>query len=289
MAMAIAAMAQSKHQDIPFELQHDYLVVVKGSVGQLGNLSFVIDTGTTHTMLDRRIADKLSLARHPGKVLNFGRHVDIEWAEIAEWQVGPLKTGNLRVMVGDLKQFSQFADAVDAIIGLDVLRMSRGMRIDYGSRLVSFKFEAESVSARIPVSQAFLVRLPVQGQSMLLIVDSGYRGILLYTDRLRRHLPQLKLTEVIPHVHQGNMTGETATLSGLHVGAVDLQASVFLIPDVPDSIPVDIDGYLGTAALNAKWVELDFATNTLRLAMNSFAICRGGRFGDAAPPPAKQR
>jgi hypothetical protein len=47
-------------------------------------------------------------------------------------------------MIGDLKQFSEFGDGVDAVIGTDLLRMSQSMRIDFGSKLVTFKFAGES-------------------------------------------------------------------------------------------------------------------------------------------------
>ncbi len=264
MPMAIPAMAQSEHEDVPFELQHEYLIVVKGSVGKLTNLSFLVDTGTTHTMLDRKIADKLSLPRQRGKVVNFDRYANVEWADIAELQLGPLKTRNLLVMVGDLKEFSEFADAVDAVIGLDLLWMSQRMRIDYGSRLITFQFAAETASTRTQGPQAFAVRLPVQGQVMLLVVDTGLQGILLYTDRLRKHLPQLKLTGRIADVHEGRLIGERATLSGVHLGADESQTSVFLIHDAPSSLSADIDGYMGTAALNAKRVELDFTAYKIR-------------------------
>ncbi|HMK21717.1 MAG TPA: hypothetical protein VK466_05245, partial [Terriglobales bacterium] len=104
---------------------------------------------------------------------------------------------NVLVMVGDLKQLSEFSAGADAIIALDLLRMNRGLQINYETRVVTFKAASEGDPARPQKPQAFIARLPVQGQTMLLVVDTGHLGMLLYTDRLRHHLPQLKLTDRI--------------------------------------------------------------------------------------------
>lgn len=58
---AIPAEGQSKRQDSPFELYHGYLIVVRGSVGNLENLSFVVDAGAYHSVVDQWIAHKLGL------------------------------------------------------------------------------------------------------------------------------------------------------------------------------------------------------------------------------------
>ena len=276
-AMAIPVTAQSQEERVPFELRHEFLIVVKGSIGKLANLSFVVDTGATHTMLDERIADKLSLKRQSGEILNFDRKAKMEWADVAELQIGPLEARNVRVMVGDLRNFSEFADTLDGVIGVDILRMSQGMRIDYLLKLVTFKFADEQVSGKPPKPQVFTVKLPVQGQTMVLVLDTGLQGILLYSDRLSKHIPELRLTDKIAPVHQGRLTGESANLHGVQLGTVELQAPVFLIPSAPTSFPSDIDGYLGTAALNAKRVELNFATGTLRLWLHAAGPLSTGR------------
>src|SRR5579864_4647596 len=61
LAAAMPAAGQSQRRDIPFKLHHGYLIVVKGSIGKLRNLSFVVDTGSYRSILDERIAHKLHL------------------------------------------------------------------------------------------------------------------------------------------------------------------------------------------------------------------------------------
>lgn len=248
---------------IPFQLESGFLILVEGRIGPLARLRFILDTGATDTWIDRKIVQKLSLPRHRAQIFNFNHHVKVERTSLPELQLGPLLVRNSCVIVGELKQFSEFAAAVDGIVGMDLLSTTQSLRIDYSRRLVTLK----TASGREIVSHhsmnALTVQLPVQGQPMRLIIDTGVQGLLLYKDRLHKHLPELKLTDWATGV-QGRLWGESAMLSGIRLGGNEVQASVFLIPGEPDSIPADIDGYVGTSALKAKIVELDFATNRLR-------------------------
>jgi Aspartyl protease len=86
---------------ISFDLESDFLVVVKGQVGSRG-LKFIVDTGATRSVIDRRVAASLQLKRHAGRIVNFDRYIPIEWAEVPELRMGPLCAQDLRVMVVDL-------------------------------------------------------------------------------------------------------------------------------------------------------------------------------------------
>jgi predicted aspartyl protease len=251
---------------IPFQLRSGFLILVEGRIGPLTPLKFILDTGATSTIVDIRTADKLSLPRQnqEGKLLNFDRHATVQWTNLPELQLGPLHARDVHVMVSDLKQFSEFAEGVDAIIGLDVLRTSQSLRIDYDTNLIAFKTPVAYVPANSGNATALIVRLPVQGQVVRLIVDTGLQGMLLYSDRVRNHAPQLKLTEKITQAYVGRLSGEQAKLTGIHFGSDELQASVFLIPKAPESLPANIDGFFGTTILHTSMIELDFASNTIR-------------------------
>jgi predicted aspartyl protease len=252
------------HDTIPFRLDGGFLILVDGRIGSLSQLKFVLDTGATHTVIAERIRDKLSLPRHQEqiKVTNFDREVDLPWTSLPELQLGPLVEKDIRVLVADLGQFSELAEGVDAIIGLDVLRSSQSMIIDYLRNLVTFKFsDCRRVDRRFPV--ALTVRVPTEGQSVRLIVDTGLEGFVLYQDRIGNRLPQLKLRGNL-EASAGRLKGQAATLSGLELGGDRDESAVLLLRRAPSSLPADIDGYLGMNALHAARIELDFASNTLR-------------------------
>jgi hypothetical protein len=130
------AVSTPSNDAIPFQLANGFLIVIEGQIGPLTPLKFILDTGATHTMVDARIADKLSLPRHKGKVLNFDKGIKVDWTNLPELHLGPLAAHNFPVMVGDLKRISEFAEGVDAILGLDLLRTAQSIRIDY--RRVSY-------------------------------------------------------------------------------------------------------------------------------------------------------
>ena len=253
------------HDQLPFQLSNGFLILVEGRIGSLFPLKFLLDTGTTHTMVDQRIATRLSLKRQSGEVLNFNHLVKIEWASVSEIQFGPLTARDLPVMVGRLGHYSELADDVDAIIGLDLLSESESLRIDYSAKRITVRTAAPGGEPKAVPPQALTVRLSLQGQPVRLVIDSGLQSMLLYEDRIRKHLSGLRFDDKVSHLHIGKLAGKRATLSGVRVGNNDLQLLVLLLSRSPDSLSADIDGYIGTSALGAKLIELDFASNTLRL------------------------
>ena len=249
---------------IPFLMGSGFLILVEGRVGPLVPLRFVLDTGASTTVVDAKIADKLSLPRDKAKakVLCFTRGIQLERTNLPEIGLGPLSARDFPVMVGDLKQISEIAEGVDAIVGLDLLRTSQRLNIDYGNRLVTFK---RSIAGGLRRAQdALTVQISVQGRSICLILDTGLQGLALYSDRLHKHLANLKFSGKFSQVHEGWLIGETATLPGIRLGTEDLKASVLLIHGAPDALPADIDGYFGPSSLGAQMIELDFESNMLR-------------------------
>ena len=77
-------------------------------------------------------------------------------------------------------------------------------------------------------------------------------------------MPQIQLSGPMSQVYAGRLRGQAAILTGIRLGANELQSSVLLLPGAPASLPADIDGYIGTSFGWAQMVELDFASNTLR-------------------------
>ena len=104
-----AALSATRNFTIPFHLVRGFLIQVEGSIGSLTGLKFVLDTGTTRSMLDARLADKLSLPRQDGTVLNFDRPMKIAWTTVPDLQIGPLQAHNLRIMVASMSEVTEFA------------------------------------------------------------------------------------------------------------------------------------------------------------------------------------
>ena len=75
--------------ELPFRLSSGYLIQVEGRIGAQTNLKFVLDTGATISVVDRKIVDRLNLELHPAESLSFDRKLKWDSATIPEIQFGP--------------------------------------------------------------------------------------------------------------------------------------------------------------------------------------------------------
>jgi predicted aspartyl protease len=255
------ASPQSLHRSLPFDLVSNFGVVVKGRIGELDGLRFILDTGSSYSTIDSSVANRLGLDRRPGTVLNFDRSLAIDWAEAPEVQVGPIRAPGIRMMVARLADVSEFAKNADGIIGLDVLSRARKIRIDYERRSVSFELDAGQ--GRRPVN-SFVIPVVVQGVRLHLLVDTGLRYMLLYDDRLREALPQLRTEGDPRNAMLGRLAATLVNLPGVEIFGPGAATPVLLIQGPDKTRLGGMDGYLGTASLHARRIELDFSARTLR-------------------------
>lgn len=262
LAMGDAARASA----IPFQLQGGFLIEVEGGIGHLEGLKFILDTGATHSVIDRRIANHFSLALRPKRVFNFDGFVSVDWAEFSDVRFGPIDVRNVSMMVSELAKSSELAGDADAIIGLDLLNTASKLGIFYDSKMVVLMprdANAQSVSKR-DNPECLTIQALVQGHPVRLVLDTGMKGILLYEDRIRKRIPNLRLTDEKKGAHMGRLQGKTARLPGFRLEGPEWDAEVFLIKGPREDLLPGVDGYLGTAPLKAKKIELDLEGKTLR-------------------------
>jgi hypothetical protein len=249
---------------VPFKLYAGYVIVLEGRIGNVGKLKFVLDTGVTHSQIDRKLASKIAVARGSGKVVNFDKTVPAEWAEVPDVQFGPIEVAPFSMMVTDLRYFQSFATKVDAVIGLDLLRLS-SFSIDYDAHKVFFG--PIDTTGGVPMSSdpiCLSVQLLVGDSKLQLLVDSGAQALVLYEDKILDRIPQLRIEGELEGVSMGGFVhARKAVLPRARLGTSDLSRAVFLVKAAPGNTLSGIDGYLGTAALNAHRIDFNFETNTL--------------------------
>jgi predicted aspartyl protease len=252
--------------EIPFRLSGGFLIVVEGRIGALEGLKFILDTGVTRSVVDRKIADKLRLVRHPRQIYDFDKFIGIEWAVFPDVQLGPVRVANVSMSIADLTHFSRLASHVDALIGSDFLSLNP-FTIDYNEKKVLFSF-LDRAASESPVNAdpvLLTVELNVQGQPVRLLVDTGFPDILLFEDRLLKRLPQLRIGRVIGGFRiGGRLHAKKVILPGIHLGAKDTDVSVLLAEAPPDNVLPAIDGLLGIASLKARRIDFNYASNSLR-------------------------
>ena|SRR5579859_3317520 len=263
--LAAQANAQDLHPvcsglAMPFDLVSNFEIVVQGQLDELTGLRFILDTGSSYSTIDRRVADRMGLRRRPDTVFSFNRTLAIERTDVPELRIGPMRVANIGMMVARLADLSELAENADGIIGMDVLSRARTICIDYERRRFFFKLDEEPV--RNPV-RAFVIPANIQGISMRLLVDTGFEYLLLYKDRLRSALPHLHTEGEPRNAILGRLRAEQINLPGVQIAGPQGTASVLLI-EGPGKAGLDVDGYFGPAALHARRVELDFVARILR-------------------------
>jgi hypothetical protein len=95
-------------------------------------------------------------------------------------------------------------------------------------------------------------------------VDTGFPGILLFEERLRRKVPDLKIPEDVLNVVIGQrLQAKRIKLPGIRIGTTRKEVTVLLTkaPD-PEILP-GVDGVIGIAVLKAQKVDLDFPARKL--------------------------
>jgi predicted aspartyl protease len=266
--LALQASAQDLHRRYPdssvsFDLVSGFEVVVQAQIGELSGLRFILDTGSSSSSIDRRVADRMGLRRRPGNVFNFDRNLEVEWADVPGLRIGPIHIAAIPMIVTRLAEISEFTENADGIIGMDVLSRARKISIDYERRRIFFELD-EGRGSEPPAKRAFIVPVVVQGTPMRLLVDTGFRYLLLYKNRLRSAVPHLRTEGEARDGMIGHLQVTQVNLPGVQIFGSQAVTPVLLL-DGPGKIGAgDLDGYLGPASLHARLLELDFATETLR-------------------------
>jgi len=252
-------------RELTFQLSSGYLIQVDGSIGTQSNLKFILDTGATITIVDRKIADKLKLDRHPAESFNFDRKLKWESATLPDLRFGPVHATNITVFIGRLAEYSDFAKNADAVIGMDMLKFSN-FSIDFDTHKLTFRpsIEKLSVVAGDPLLQCPILEVQVQGHPVRLIVDTGLAGIVFYEERLRARVPGLRIAgHLADAAIGGRVQAKRATIPDVLFGKTNRDVSVLLVSSPAPEMLSGIDGIIGIAALKAHRINFDFAGRTL--------------------------
>ena len=115
-----------------------------------------------------------------------------------------------------------------------------------------------------PPVRGFKIPIAVQGAAVQLLVDTGFQGILLYRDRVRKQLPTMRTEGEPKEVVESGLRATEVGLPGMRIGGSDQVRVVFLIDGPGQGDLPGVDGILGAASLHAKRIDFDFTHMVLR-------------------------
>lgn len=254
---ALPVASQSGRRDIPFELHNGYLIVVKGSIGKLKNLSFVVDTGSYRTVLDEGIARKLHL-KSAGTVEELASNhiVQLDSVFMPELTWGDVTTTSFSALVFDLSPMSRYTGVhEDLVLGLDVLRQT-SFQVDFRSRRIHFgrNQEPEISIPFVPNLPYPVVEAGIDGHPEKLLLDTGADSVAVFADRLPNS-QSVRMVGVGRDVSGSVPFTQLAVKQVLLGNRIVCDAPVFSIPGIPES---RYDGSLAPRILRASKIYFDF-------------------------------
>ncbi len=244
---------------VRFDLYQGYFIVAHGSIGPLKNLNFFLDTGTTPSVLDSRLAKKLDLSgEKPSSIAVLGGRTPGEEAHLSSIELGPLKRSNLQIVTTDLSFFKKFFPVrIDAIVGMDVLGQ-RPFVIDYSAHVIRV-----GPVPSLPVSVPFrlyegmpVFDVEIDHTSMHLLFDTGAGSIILFS-RIAPQSPGMKDPDLLAPQRIGDFESKQVWLRNLRLGSEEFSRKRALMTRNPKPSQLDYDGLMSPAALGISRVAVD--------------------------------
>jgi hypothetical protein len=249
---------------LPFELREGHLVIVRGAIGPLQGLRFVIDTGSNPTMVDRNVAKNLALNIQGSETIAFGEKSRTGSIVVPRVRIGPVVAEDVGVSVGNLS----FLHGIDAVIGIDLLSRC-SFAIDYEQRYVVFgPFAQPEAGLELDATPPFLtVSVSISGRAIRLLVDTESDRLVLFRRRAQDRLPPLSVHGELWSDHlSGTYSLPRILLRSVQFGSGALdRLEGFLSDQSVDGYPSEIDGVLGLRALASKRAAFDFERRRLAI------------------------
>ena len=142
-SLAVVSHSALAQQGVRFRLVREVGIVVSATVNGTGPFDFILDTGTTTTLMDASLARKLSLPAIERTLLHTvaGTQALVR-SSIATLTISPASAKNLEVLVTDLRQLKEVDPRIVGIVGQNFL-LEHNYLIDYQRRLLSFEVTDE--------------------------------------------------------------------------------------------------------------------------------------------------
>jgi predicted aspartyl protease len=255
---------RSPEATVPFDLYRNYLIVARGSAGPLKGLNFLLDTGASPSLIDRRLAQKLHLQDRPAGLAVLDGRVKAASTVLPTLTFGPIERNNLPVLVEDLSFLEEALQRpIDAVIGLDVLGQS-SFTVEYASCQIRFGPPApmpNSIPLRMEDGLPF-VDAELNGAPAHLLVDTGASSLILFETRLPGLVSGLKASAIQRSTNLlGDFDRRQVSLDRLKLGGLELAQQPASM--VRDGAGLDFDGLVSPAALGMRSVAIDHERGVL--------------------------
>jgi predicted aspartyl protease len=248
---AVAAQAGSSGE-IPFRLVQGFAIVVRGRVGPVKDLSFLLDTGAVPSVMSTRLAARVGAEGVKGSFRLLSEEIQARYVAVNDVCVETICSARLPMAVVDLDRFERLLGVrIDGIIGLDLLA-GEDLSLDYRAKKIVRGLSGQAqhaVSAEISSAAGapyWLLPIQVGGRTFRVLLDTGSNELGLFSRPDREADADLR-----------NATSELMTQQ-LLMGDGRFEHQIEIVLKRPRGALQEIDGVLGPKALGVGRIELDW-------------------------------
>jgi hypothetical protein len=268
MLKATLACGASIPNEIPFKLVKGYAIVVRGKIGSMSNLNFVLDTGAVPSVVSKRVASRMGITGTSGPLALLDKNLTVKYVTVNDVRFGWVQAVALPMVVADLEGLGYtLGTRVDAIVGLDVLNR-QAFSIDYKHRRLT-PSRSEHAQHIVPVeiygnggAPYWVLPVTLGGQAFRLLLDTGASELALFagltvTETVSNPIKSVKL--------RGKIEVRVLQPTLLILGDASFQRQLAVELENPRGAALpEIDGVLGPTALGITRIEFDWEHKCLR-------------------------
>jgi hypothetical protein len=244
-------------------------IVVPVYLNGSGPFQFLLDTGSTVTVVDPKLQRSLGLdVIGRGTIFTPTSKTTIPWAVAQTVGVGPITESKVELGVRDMSDLRELDSKIDGVLGQNVLK-NVDFLIDNRKRIIEFdtlgalayELDGEKVNtSRIATpnspaygSTAVRVKLAESNHRDLnLILDSGSASVVLFPNSLDQPSPSMRPT-LLMEDDAGNRKYAPGYLVQLRVGGISLDMTAHVTAIGYEGSAVD--GLLPTAGFGSVYIS----------------------------------
>jgi len=250
--------------EIPYEYAGGHMISVRGSIGTHKNLQFLIDFGTTYTLLDRQVVNE-SANGEKVEVTHFSNSIESTETVVPEFTIGALVIKDFHAYTVDMALIPAAPREISGVIGLDLLRR-QNVTIDFLEKKLVFSSRAHGdyQAPLVQCDSGFAVNASWKGIPVKLALSTGVEVLTLDEERVRQK--SIKLHGLKKTSLSSNFTVTPVSLfetKDMALNETQLSGSGILRKMAWPYPKDELDGFLPLLALHASRVTVDFERNLL--------------------------
>ncbi len=258
-----SVVANQDSREIPFRLVNGNLIVLSVKAGAGGAHNFILDTGADTTIVDLRLAAKLSMASlRPVQQTTLAGVRTLRRGLAPELSISGAEVRNLPVLVEDLSRLRQLDARLEGILGQDFLSHFNYL-LDYRRKVLRVEAAQEIEDALVGDRVALEAggkRMIVAGEgqglrraTVRLMVDSGASSVVLMRNcAVALEVPAFENVREV--TSSGNVELRTGRIRTLVVASQRFHEIAAVVSSADPVEPIG-DGLLPTILFEALYVN----------------------------------